>query len=831
MSGHTRLKRALVLRDALAGSLGLKLETAIVACAQVEDECGAQRALGEDRWCDSLRSLAACDDAVLSALDTAIKDACAASGFTPRYAQYLALLLFARWLELRCTDEDAMLALVNAALAGFRERQESLRASERETIDDFTRDDLQTVAFWMATASGKTHVLHACLAMLQPRMHWDRLFIITPTESLSRQHAARLRGLRPPARVHDVFVYPDDGDAAALGHLPASTVVVLDINKLGEKANGEGQTIPTSRFKDGRNLVFVDEGHKGQKSEDSLWKKLQRDLAGIGNPQDEHRGLLVEFSATFGQVAENEKALATYAKGIVFDYAYDRFHADRYGKDFVHFRTDAQAEAVAAATETTLTAALMAYWWQRQAWLNDAVQHECAQQNLQVADPLWLLLGLHVIGSARNKEDKVQTADVVAVLTWLQALLADDDKLTTAIESLKHLGAALHELLPAPLEHAVQRRAAASLAREVLESVFDWQRGDTPVFNTLSSAPGELALGLLRGAKRRWYGVVNVGDVSGLKKALEEKQMAVEADAFTPSLFRKLDQDGTGLNLLIGSRRFAEGWDNFRASSMTLLRLGQKEGSLIVQMFGRVIRFAGAGGDGKRLAVPPDELKPLQTAYIYGLKSKYLERFVDELKDAGIDERESVECPFHPALPQPEGRLHTVRAIAPTLRDFHADALGDAWLKAVGQPVRLSLGMGVTSTRLQRDGIAATTQRIAQDITAQFKQWLPWLDDAAMHAELVERRTSAKRWNLRFDHAAIRAALASDKYVVEGVPAALAGLAARDRAQRLAVGIVDQLFGKLYRKREARANRYVLAPARASVPDKYQKERRRAQAH
>jgi len=72
---------------------------------------------------------------------------------------------------------------------------------------------------------------------------------------------------------------------------------------------------------------------KGQKSEESTWKRLQGDLAGIDSPQEKHRGLLIEFSATFGQVAELEHAFDRYAKSVVFDYAYDRFHADLYGKD------------------------------------------------------------------------------------------------------------------------------------------------------------------------------------------------------------------------------------------------------------------------------------------------------------------------------------------------------------------------------------------------------------------------------------------------------------------------------------------------------------------
>ena len=101
-----------------------------------------------------------------------------------------------------------------------------------------------------------------------------------------------------------------------------------------ESKQGEGVSLDTIVFADQRNLVFVDEGHQGQKSAESVWKRIQRNIAGVGHPQAGYRGLLIEFSATFGQVAEAEHAFDRYAKSVLYDYAYDRFHADLYGKDF-----------------------------------------------------------------------------------------------------------------------------------------------------------------------------------------------------------------------------------------------------------------------------------------------------------------------------------------------------------------------------------------------------------------------------------------------------------------------------------------------------------------
>lgn len=86
---------------------------------------------------------------------------------------------------------------------------------------------------------------------------------------------------------------------------------------------------------------------------------LAADLAGIDAPNPKHRGLLIEFPATFGQVAEGEHAFDRYAKSVIFDYAYDRFHQDRYGKDFWHVRVQSKEDASVAAQRQTMTAALL----------------------------------------------------------------------------------------------------------------------------------------------------------------------------------------------------------------------------------------------------------------------------------------------------------------------------------------------------------------------------------------------------------------------------------------------------------------------------------------
>ncbi|WP_045218569.1 hypothetical protein [Desulfonatronum thioautotrophicum] len=126
-SGHARLKAALVLRDALADSLGLPLGPAARHAAEAETLHGATRALDEGKYLVSLVSVCKKNDHILAFLDQKIRTACAKARFSPRYAQYLALLFFASWLDAQEKDETAFLDGLNAYL-------DSLPAAQRKKI-------------------------------------------------------------------------------------------------------------------------------------------------------------------------------------------------------------------------------------------------------------------------------------------------------------------------------------------------------------------------------------------------------------------------------------------------------------------------------------------------------------------------------------------------------------------------------------------------------------------------------------------------------------------------------------------------------------------------
>jgi hypothetical protein len=105
--------------------------------------------------------------------------------------------------------------------------------------------------------------------------------------------------------------------------------------------------------------------------------------------------------------------------------------------------------------------------------------------------------------------------------------------------------------------------------------------------------------------------------------------------------------------LLIGSKKFSEGWSSWRVSSMGLMNVGKSEGSQIIQLFGRGVRLKGYQFSLKRSTGLDDYQKPetikqikpllrhLETLQIFGIKADYMEQFKSFLEEEGLPVNDS----------------------------------------------------------------------------------------------------------------------------------------------------------------------------------------------
>ena len=235
---------------------------------------------------------------------------------TLRYFQYLAAFYTEIYLDWYSNRTGSLLTSLNKFVPDH-----NANCSPDQRYDQFTPNDLSKLAFWMATGSGKTLLLHLHYLqfMRYNRKPLDNILLITPNEGLSQQHLDELQVSNIPAIRFDV--------EQASGLMSQSGAIrVTEITKLVEDKKGGGVRVPVETF-EGNNLIFLDEGHKGAGGE--AWRGMRDALA--------KTGFTFEYSATFGQAlaaANNDALLTEYGKAIAFDYSYRHFYSDGYGKDF-----------------------------------------------------------------------------------------------------------------------------------------------------------------------------------------------------------------------------------------------------------------------------------------------------------------------------------------------------------------------------------------------------------------------------------------------------------------------------------------------------------------
>ncbi len=112
------------------------------------------------------------------------------------------------------------------------------------------------------------------------------------------------------------------------------------------------------------------------------------------------------------------------------------------------------------------------------------------------------------------------------------------------------------------------------------------------------------------------------------------------------SLFDTINSDNSNIRLLIGAKKFSEGWNSWRVSSMGLINVGKKEGSQIIQLFGRGVRLKGLDFSLKRSVAkdnPPKYLDLLETLNVFGINANYMSEFQEYINEEGVAKTDEVE--------------------------------------------------------------------------------------------------------------------------------------------------------------------------------------------
>ncbi|MEO0026426.1 MAG: restriction endonuclease subunit R, partial [candidate division WOR-3 bacterium] len=284
-------------------------------------------------------------------------------------------------------------------------------------------------------------------------------------------------------------------------------------------------------------------------------------------------------------------------------------------------------------------------------------------------------------------------------------------------------------------------------------------RGALGVF-VLKNAEGEIGLKV---GENDYFGVINIGDVAGFRKMLENKGISVSEDVIRSSLFDEIKTENTRLNVLIGAKKFIEGWDTWRVTSMGLLNIGTGQGPQIIQLFGRGVRLKGRGMTLQRSGDP--RIKHLETLYIHGIKADYLTRFLEAIRKEDI-EYETILIPVQPLHQDKWDTLHIL--VENEERKFEEEKVLQLKLDrryhcALDLMPRVALYQSAEQRQTGITSLGITGTVPAQTIPAEIMEMLDW---ERVVKEVCEYKAIKGYWNLIFSRDDLQNLLQSDLYSI-----------------------------------------------------------------
>jgi len=631
---------------------------------------------------------------------------------TLRYFQYLAALYTEIFLDRYFNAQQQMLADLNRFVA---QRNAAKLPGEAED-EPFTADDLTKLAYWMATGSGKTLILHLNYRQF---LHYnteplDNILLITPKEGLSEQHLAELAASGIPARRFDL-------NHSTLWTGGKDVVKVIEITKLVEQKRGGGVSVPVEAF-EGRNLIFVDEGHKGSGGE--VWRGY-RDLLG-------ETGFTFEYSATFGQAlsaSHNDPLTAEYGKAILFDYSYRYFYGDGYGKDFriLNLKDETREEQ----TEILLLGNLLSFYEQ----LRVFEEQTDAMRPYNLERPLWVFVGGTVNAVYQRQGQK--RSDVLTVVRFLHHVLRDRNWAVKTIEKLLKGKSGL--VTPEGQDVFLGRfkylgetgLSPRRVYADILHRTFHAPASGGLHLCDIRGSTGEL--GLKAAGADGYFGVIYIGDTSAFKKLVEADaaEIALEQDTLAGSLFQAIERPDSRIHVLLGAKKFMEGWNSWRVSNMGLLNIGRSEGSEIIQLFGRGVRLKGKDMSLKRSAVLPGEhprhIRLLETLNIFAVRADYMAQFRDYLEREGVETEPAIELPLFVWANKQFLKRGLVVPRPPEGRDFASET---NLLLEPDPGIRVQVDMSVRVHTMESTALGLHTAEVrtghAQKIPAGSLAWVDW---------------------------------------------------------------------------------------------------------
>ena len=522
---------------------------------------------------------------------------------------------------------------------------------------------INRMGFWMATGSGKTLVIVKLIELLGRlrRRRLRRLGEVPPHDILFLTHRDDL--IEQLKRHVDEFNASHSDALIVLHELKEYAAVKRERRSLFREHEmtvfyyrsdnlGDEQKEKIVDFRNyengGRWFVLLDEAHKGDR-EDSKRQHIYSILS--------RNGFLFNFSATF----TDPRDIAT----TVYNFNLSEYIRRGYGKHLLVLQQELRA-------------------------FKDKSEDYTGDEKRKLVLKMLMLLAY----ARKMREEKVVPAGNGLYHRPLMLVLVNS--VNTQDADLELFFRELEQIARQRVDKTTWQSAKDELGQELKQSpafLFEDERVkvDRSVWDGLSPEDircyvfnaggwGEIEV-LLRPSNRqemafklkaadRPFALIKIGDISAwLKQKLSGYEIAERFD--DESLFARLNEDDSDINILMGSRSFYEGWDSNRPNVLCYINIGTGADAqkFILQSVGRGVRIEPIKNKRKRL-LPlynagevdkslfhgiQDAVQPLETLFIFGTNRQALQSVIENLQKVQTTVREQLLDVFEV---NPEAQKH-----------------------------------------------------------------------------------------------------------------------------------------------------------------------------
>ena len=502
---------------------------------------------------------------------------------------------------------------------------------------------INRMAFWMATGSGKTLVIVKLIELFKKLIEnkeipANDILFLTYREDLLDQFKEYIREFN--ASHSDIFINLKSlkdydtvkRDTQSLFRDKEITIFYYRSDLISDES--KEKIVDFRNYdNDGRWYILLDEAHKGDKEESKrqiLYSILSRN------------GFLFNFSATF---TDPRDFITT-----VYNFNLANFIEKEYGKNIYLSQEEIKAF--------------------REKEKQRAPQVEIEKQKI-------VLRSLVLLSYIRKFVDKVKKIDkgfyhYPLLLTLVNSVDVEDADLKLFFKTLEDIGHGevkenlLNEVKKGLLDSFEVQKImlmpegqSFELDKEVLLKI-NFQDILADVFNSKSS--GSIEVLTIPGNKQEMvfklhtsekpFALIKIGNISKwLKETLEGYEINESYD--NESIFKKINQDDSDINILMGSRTFYEGWDSNRPNIILYINIGigADAKKFVLQSVGRGVRIEPIKNERKRLislytmGVIGDEIYrkiqsfvlSIETLFVFGTSAKALEETLNILKSQKPD--------------------------------------------------------------------------------------------------------------------------------------------------------------------------------------------------